>query len=321
MAITQSEAAARQAVDKLLEHVQHDLTSAARETLDISGPILSAHILRDPRVLLTRSRTRQGADYAARIDVWNLLSGQHIGQLPRLFDTQVKLAVNTGNSRIATVSRTDKGHRVELWDLASLASIWSAEQSAPVESVTFRERDMRVATVGQDEDRHVVMVDYDAATGAVMANEKDVLRPGSTHVIFSAEGDHLIGDYDYASVLIWSIRQRSNIATPIEFSDAGGVPFDLGYDIVKGLRNIRLENSVVTGELSGPTAVRFVSEGPGTTIVPLSDNTPILSAFQRSNLRFYPVRDSQLVSSNGRWFALATVTSGIELPLRCVSTI
>jgi hypothetical protein len=61
MAITQSEAAARQAVDKLLEHVQHDLTSAARDLCSsVTAQSKSPVAIRDALVRLRH--TKDGFD-------------------------------------------------------------------------------------------------------------------------------------------------------------------------------------------------------------------------------------------------------------------
>jgi WD40 repeat protein len=279
--------------------------------LDIAGPILGARVLGDQR-LFTRSRVKQGTNYAARIDEWNLMSGQHVGQLAATFDTKVNFVVNAEGSRMATVSPAGTAYRMQLWDLRTYTSIWTTDHRAPVEAIAFRQHDTRVATIGQDEtQRETVLVEYDCQTGASVETRRNVIRAGSIHLAFSADGDHIIGDYDYSSVLIRRIGEGPNIASSIQFSDAGGVPFDLGYDIIKALRNIRVEGTSLVGELPGKIGIRFAREGPGTTIMPLSSNTPVLSAFHRSNARLYPVRGSELVSPDGRWFALTTMTSDV----------
>ena len=280
--------------------------------LDIAGPILEARVLSGQR-LFTRSRVKLGASYAAQIDEWNLMSGQHLGQLDVTFDTQVHFVVNADGSRMATASRAGTGYRVQLWDLRSYTIIWTSDNSEPVEAIAFRQNGALVATIGQDDaQRDTVLVEYDCQTGATVERTRNVIRAGSTHLTFSNDGSHVIGDYDYSSVLIQRIGEGPNIAISLQFSDAGGVLFDLGYDIVKALRNIRIEGGALVGELLGNISVRLAREGPGTTIVPLSSNTPVLSVFQRSNAHFYPVRGSELVSPDGHWFALTTTSSGVE---------
>jgi WD40 repeat protein len=282
------------------------------QTLSLEGPVLGAHILPDRTTLLTRSRIGERSNYAARIDLWDLSSGKHAGRLPATFDTRVHLAVNSTGSRLATVSGAKGVRRIQVWDLPSFTSLWSVENSTPVETVTFRENDSRIATIGQDETRAVVLAEYDAGNGRTLTNAKPALRTSSTHLVFSADGEHVIADYDYATVLIWGVRSQANIAAPFEFSDAGGMPFDLGYDIIRTLRNIRIEGAAVTGDLPGPVVVRLNRDGPGMTLTPVPGDTPILSAFQRNDARFYPVRGAELVSPTGRWFALATNVGGVE---------
>lgn len=290
--------------------LQHRLPE--ERILPVPGMLLSGAFLADRRTLVTESRVKQQGGFAAQIDLWNTETGEHTGGLPDLLDIRTEYAVDQVHSRIATASKSGEQTKVQLWNIEESKPTWSVLVDAPVEGIAFRLDGAELATVGLDDTGAAILVEYSAADGSITGREKNFLDNGSVHLAFTRDGNSIIGDYDYASVVIWSISERAKVGAPLTFSGSGGIPFDLGYDLIKDLRNIRREGESLIGELPGAVVVRILQDGPGTIIKPLADDTPILSAYERGDARLYPVRGSDLVSSDGRWFALATNSTGVE---------
>jgi WD40 repeat protein len=275
--------------------------------LAVSGPLFKARFLLKGRVILTNGRTGTGP-YRSQVDLWDVGDGHHIGRLPDDFGVGLKLALNATDSWLVTASTDGAGaNRIKLWNLENRTELWEQDARAPVETVAFRNSETLVSTAGRLEDGSVVIVDYDVRTGHASPGTTLRLEPGSVHVGFSPDGEHLLADYSYASVLIWSVKDDRALTAPITFSDAIGLPFDLGNDILVDLHDLRvLPDGRLTGRLSGRVPVVVRREGPGTSILPVNSDTPVLSAYSGADSRAYPLRGNDMLSLSGRWFALAS---------------
>jgi WD40 repeat protein len=286
-------------------------------SLPVAGPLLEAAFLPDGETVLTTTRRREAAGYSALVDLWHVGRGEHLWQLPEGFGTRMKFCLNGAGTLLATASPAGEeggAYRVSLWDLGGRRRLWQTDYAAPVEALAFRDGDKVVSTAGTSEGRPAVVVNFDAASGRGEAlSPPPALEEGVVHLAFSSDGEHLIADYAYSSVVVWGLRDNRRAAPPLAFSDAAGLRFELGYDILLNLRAIRGEgDGSLRGEVAGrvPVVVRRV--GSGTTIVAGDRGVPLLSALGRGDASLYPVRGGGLLSPSGRWFALGTNTTTVS---------
>ncbi len=122
-----------------------------------------------------------------------------------------------------------------------------------------RQTDQTVATIGRN-DAGVFVQRFDCSSGHMYPRLKPGMPKGSVHLTFSADGQQAIADYGYASVLIWDLEQNKPLTSPFSFSAAAGLSFDLGYDLIRDLRDIRrISGGEVASRLSGNTPVRVNS--------------------------------------------------------------
>ena len=286
-------------------------------TLPVTGPLFEAVFLPDGETLLTTSRKREAQGYSALIDLWNVARGEHLWQLPETFGIRLKFSLNSTGTLLATASPVGEEsgpYRVELWDLRSRQRLWQTDYAAPVESLAFRDSDKVISTAGTSESRPAVVVNFDAATGhGAELNPQPALDKDVVHLAFSADGEDLIADYAYSSVIIWSLRDNRQVAPPLTFSDAAGLRFELGYDILLNLRAIHGESDgSLRGEISRGVPIVVRREGPGTTIMAGDSGVPILSALRRGDATLSPARGGGMLSPSGRWFALLTNTTTVS---------
>jgi len=282
--------------------------------LPLPGEVLDARFSEDQHQVFTMSRLSRQGKYVAQIDVWDVQTGHHAGQLPQIFPIRTHFCLHPAGRVLATVASGEGGgYRLLVWDLEKLTPIWSRESSGPVEAVSFLAGGSRIGTAGAHSDHRAVLLAYDTRTGRSLSSIHPDLPANSVHLAFSADGDALIADFGYSSIAIWSITGQGQLGKALPFSDAAGLPFDLGYDIVLNLRQIHVDRAgEVRGSLPGNVVVVLRREGPGTTIVPAGSETPVLSAFSSGGARLYPVRGADLLSPNGRWFNLATNVTTVE---------
>ena len=284
-------------------------------TLPTEGPLYDAEFLPGAGTLLTRSQVRIDGGLASRLDLWHTQTATHVGRIGELFDSQTYLSRSADGRRLATASHVADGFTISLWDLSTRQQLWSRRHPAPVEAVAFRARDSRIVTAGliSGEQRGIRFVEYDAATGRPIDESEPRLDRGPVHAAFSADGEVLIADYEYDSIALWDVGTRTRIDRTFRFGDPSGMRFDLAYDIVRNLRRIRSsEPGALSGELPGGVTVRVLPKGQGTTIVPQASDTPLLSAFSRTDENLYPVRGTDLLSPSGRWFVLSTNATTVD---------
>lgn len=275
------------------------------EQLPLGGLVLNAVFLPDGQTLLTQSREGNGP-YFSRFDLWAVHERKHLGQLPDRFGVLAKFCLDSENSILATASPSADGetYEVKLWDLTKQKNLWTRQSSAPVDSIAFRGKESELSTAGTDKRGDVIVANYHSRTGNPLGTTKVDIEPGSIHLAFSPDGENLVADYNYDSAVVWNFNHKQSIR--FHFSDAAGLPFELGYDILLDLRNVQLQAGRLQGELSGHVPVVVRPEGNGTTILPSQGQVPVLSAYTPTRSSLSPVRGNNLVSDSGQWFALAT---------------
>jgi hypothetical protein len=133
------------------------------------------------------------------------------------------------------------------------------------------------------------------------------------HLALTGDGETVLADYDYSSVELWCVGEERQLCPPLAFSDAVGINFDLGYDVVKSLRNLQSgADGSVRGAFPGGIQVVIRKEVAGTAITPANEERLVFSVSDAMLEHAYPMRGGELVSRNGRWFVMSSSTISLD---------
>ena len=284
--------------------------------LPISNFLHDAYFIENGNMIVTSMKVNQAKDKQnyVKICFWNSRTLQEIKSIPEKFPFPFEHNLSLDFSHLITLSagKNDGTYVLKNWNLNPVFQEWSQMINSKIYDISFRMDGSEIVAAGES-NKSVFVIVFDAQTG----NSKDTvfldIPTGSAHLSFSRDGEHLIADYNYSTIMIWSLEENRMTTPELVFSDAGGMPFNLGYDILCAITDIKTQqDGRIKGKLHPDIDVKILFSEPGISIQQEDMETPLFSHFNQENIRLYPIRGSELVSSSGNLFALGTNSTASE---------